>query len=120
VDDQWVVQVKGYTLTDLPEGVDRSKVNRKYIFNLKHYSSIDEAIKDMVDRVTALKENDLGCFIKAEPKKEANLSVHIASSVKRTYKSNRTLTASISPYIIIYDVDDNLIYDNNDNLVYLM
>lgn len=97
VDDQWIVQVKGYSVDNLPAGVDRAKVIRKYLFNLKRYSSIDAAIKDMIDRVTAIKDSDLSCTIEGVPKKEANLSIYIESSVKRTYKSNRTLSATIIP-----------------------
>lgn len=95
IDDQWVVQVKGYSTATLPEGIERSKVNRKYIFNLKKYSSIDAAIKDMIDRVTALKEYDLRYTINGVPKKEANLSMSIAS--RTVYKSNRRLPVSITP-----------------------
>ena len=94
VDDQWVVQVKGYSLSGVPVGMDRTKINRKYIFNLKRYASIDAAIKDMIDRVTALKENDLSCHIECEPKKEANLSMSIAS--RAVYKSNRVLPVIIN------------------------
>lgn len=95
IDDQWVVQVKGYSLVDLPDGIDRTKINRKYIFNLKRYTSIDAAIKDMTARVTELKNTDLGCEVVVEPKKEANLSILIAS--RSVYKSNRLLPVIINP-----------------------
>lgn len=95
IDDQWIVQVKGYSLVDLPNGIDRTKINRKYIFNLKRYTSIDAAIKDMTARVTELKNTDLSCEVVVEPKKEANLSILIAS--RSVYKSNRLLPVIINP-----------------------
>ena len=119
LDDQWIIQVKGYNLANLPTGIERSKINRKYIFDLKRYASIDAAIRDMIDRVTALKAQDLGCSVIGKPKKEANLSVLISSNERRVYKSNRMLPVSINPYIAIYTVGDERIYDNNDNLILL-
>ena len=58
-DERWEVRVQGYSLLNLPEGVDRSKVRTKYIFNLNNYDSIDAAIRDMIDRVTTFKQVDL-------------------------------------------------------------
>lgn len=58
-DEHWEVRVQGYSLLNLPKGVDRSKVRTKYIFNLNNYDSIDAAIRDMIDRVTEFRHTDL-------------------------------------------------------------
>jgi len=49
----------------------------------------------MTVRVTELKNTDLGCEVVVEPKKEANLSILIAS--RSVYKSNRLLPVIINP-----------------------
>jgi hypothetical protein len=114
-DDHWVVQVKGYSLANLPEGVERTKLNRKYIFNLKRYSSVDEAIKDMTDRVTALKGADLGCFITGDAKREANLTMTISSSIKDYHKSNRNLTAKLNAFEDVTTRSGEVILSRDDD-----
>jgi len=58
-DEHWEIRVQGYSLANLPEGIDRAKVRTKYIFNLKNYASIDAAIRDMIDRVSDFRQSDL-------------------------------------------------------------
>ena len=65
--DHWVVRVEGYKILPVGRGFEREKVRRKYIFNLKKYNSIDEAIRDMIDRVTALREQDLNVTLTSIP-----------------------------------------------------
>ncbi len=93
INDQWVIQVDGFNLTNLPAGIEKSKLNRKYIFNLKNYASIDAAIRDMIDRVTAYREKDLTGEITVEERKEKDLNASIYTKIK--YKTNRKLNAAI-------------------------
>lgn len=58
-DEHWEIRVQGYSLLNLPEGIDRAKVRTKYIFSLKNYASIDAAIRAMIDRVTDFRQSDL-------------------------------------------------------------
>jgi len=92
-DDHWVVQVEGSKLLPVGQGFEKTKVRRKYIFNLKNYTSIDEAIRDMVDRVTQLKSVDLSAYIVGVNDRLKNLPINIFA--RRVYKSNRILSALI-------------------------
>lgn len=91
--DHWVVRVEGHKLLPVGKGFEKTKVRRKYIFNLKNYASIDAAIKDMVDRVTLLRSKDLNVTIASSVEKMKNLRLSIIS--RRIYKTNRVLRASL-------------------------
>lgn len=92
-DENWEVRIEGYSLLNLPKGVERTKVSTKYIFNLKNYKSIDEAIRDMIDRVTLLRNLDLVCSISVLSIPSIDLNCTL--KVNRLYKSNRVLSVSI-------------------------
>lgn len=87
--DHWVIRVEGHELLPVGRGIEKRKVRRKYIFNLKNYESIDEAIRDMVDRVTNLKTSDLTAYIESTNDRVANLGAYVRT--KRIFKSNRVL-----------------------------
>lgn len=91
--DHWVIRVEGHELLPVGRGFEKTKVRRKYIFNLRNYESIDEAIRDMIDRVTNMKSTDLGAYIESTNDRVANLSFRLMP--KRIYKSNRTIKNSI-------------------------
>jgi len=99
--DHWVVKVEGHKILPVGRGYEKTQVSRKYIFNLRHYDSIDAAITDMIDRVTQLKYLDLGVGITpiAGPHKDLNACVMptdlngIVSRVR--YYTNRVLLGSI-------------------------
>jgi len=101
--DHWVIRVEGHKLLPVGKGYEKTKVKRKYIFNLKAYESIDAAIKDMVDRVTQLKILDLPMSIEGTNDRCSNLNMRI--SIKRIYKTNRVLRGVIKPG---YSVESNL------------
>jgi hypothetical protein len=63
IGSNWTIVVKGYSLDNLPTGVDRVKLRRKFIFNLKKYKTIDEAIRDIIDKVSLLPSVDLGAKV---------------------------------------------------------
>ncbi len=48
-DRHWTLWVKSY-IEDDESIIDRRAVRDKYIFNLSNYSTIDEAVRDMIDR----------------------------------------------------------------------
>lgn len=93
LNDNLVVRVEGHELLPVGRGYEKTKIRRKYIFKLDNYSSIDEAIKDMIDRVTNLKTVDLGVFIESSQDKVLDLNASL--EVKRIYKSNRGLRGVI-------------------------
>jgi len=93
LDEHWVVRVEGYELLPVGRGFEKAKVRKKYIFNLRDYASIDEAIKDMTNRVTNMRSTDLCAYIDSTYDRVANLSCSLYS--KRIYKSNRIINATI-------------------------
>lgn len=95
LDSRWVICVEGHRLLPVGYGFEKTKVKKKYIFNLKNYTSIDEAVKDMIDRVTNMKSFNLPAFIEATNDRMADLHAYLKS--KRLYKSNRVLGSSLRP-----------------------
>lgn len=91
--EHWVIRVEGYELLPIGRGFEKTKVKKKYIFSLKNYNSIDEAIRDMIDRVTSMKYYDLGLFINSISDKRLDLGAHLKP--KRVYKSNRVLGVAL-------------------------
>jgi hypothetical protein len=63
IGSNWTIVVKGYSLDNLPKGLDRVKLRRKFVFNLKKYKTIDEAIRDIIDRASLLQSVDLGAEV---------------------------------------------------------
>jgi len=92
-DEHWEVRVEGYSLLNLPKGVDKTKLLTKYVFNLKNYDSIDAAVRDMVDRVTMYRQKDIICNINSITPPSADLLINI--KVRNILKSNRGLSCSI-------------------------
>ena len=95
----WVVRVEGYKPLPVGRGYEKVKVRKKYIFNLKNYNSIDDAITDMVDRVTLLRSSDLSASLNVDyglvGKKERDLNFILIT--KSIFKTNRTLNLSVRP-----------------------
>lgn len=91
--DHWIVNVEGYKLLPVGKGFEKSKVKRKYLFNLKNYTTIDEALKDMIDRVTTMRFYDLNAYIEVTNDRMSNLFASI--KIKNIFKTNRILNNSI-------------------------
>lgn len=94
LDEHWVVRVEGYEILPVGLGFEKAKVRKKYIFNLRDYSSMDEAIKDMTNRVTSMRSTNLSACIEGTYDKVANLSCSLLP--RRIYKSNRAISAIIT------------------------
>ena len=98
-DEHWVVKVEGYEMLPIGRGFEKSKVRKKYIFNLSNYESIDSAIRDMVDRVTLLRNYDLSMSIipitHDIPTSDAISDLGMSIISKRVYYTNRVLRSSI-------------------------
>lgn len=93
VNDHWIIRVEGHKLLPVGRGFEKSKVKRKYIFNLRNYPTVDDAIKDMIDRVTQMKYTDLNAFIESTNDRVTNLGASLR--VKRIYKTNRIIRGVI-------------------------
>jgi hypothetical protein len=94
-DDHWVIRVEGYEKLE-ESGIERGKNRTKYIFKLSNYSSIDAAIRDMIDRVTAFRRSNLAATITSIGYYN-DLAAKII--VKRTFKSRRNVLAFINGFI---------------------
>jgi hypothetical protein len=58
----WTIWAKSYT-KDTENMIERINVRHKYIFKMSDYNSIDEAIRDLIDRVSTYKQAGLGAYI---------------------------------------------------------
>jgi len=58
----WIISVVGFNYVP-GIGVERGKVRKKYIFDLRKYNDIDEAIRDAIDRVSAFRKGNLSSQI---------------------------------------------------------
>jgi len=105
--DHWTIVVEGSESLLVGKGFEKTKVRRKYIFNLRNYNSIDAAIKDIIDRVTLLRSTDLGVQIQSCDDKMLNLPVSIG--VRRVYKTNRILNSVIRAWQT--NTEENLHFD---------
>jgi len=92
-EDHWVVFVEGFKFNSNKTGEEKAKVMRKYIFSLRNYNSIDEAIRDMIDRVTIMKHQDLNTFIFADNNNIKDLGISIKAN--KVFKTTRSLPVRI-------------------------
>lgn len=89
--DRWVLRIQGFEyLTD--KRVEKGKVLSKYIFNLSKYKTIDDAIVDMIDRVSMFRRFDLNSNITSSGQ-FSNLNIRL--KVKSNFKSYKTLHSEI-------------------------
>lgn len=59
----WVVRAKSYKRVS--GMIERGNVRRKYIFKMSDYANVDEAVRDLIDRVSTYRRYDLGAYINA-------------------------------------------------------
>jgi hypothetical protein len=57
----WTIWAQSYIETD--DMIERRGVRRKYIFKMSNYANIDEAIRDIIDRVSTYRQTDLSARI---------------------------------------------------------
>lgn len=57
----WTIWAKSYVETD--DMIERRNVRRKYIFRMSDYDTVDEAIRDIIDRVSTYRQTDLSASI---------------------------------------------------------
>ena len=84
---QWTLWVTGYD-KDPDNMVERINIKRKFIFNLSKYSSMDQAIKDMMSRVAEPRVTNLNTSITGILPVHAELTSEIHPIVKYTWTKN--------------------------------
>jgi len=57
----WTIWAHSYVETD--DMIERRNIRRKYIFKMSDYDTIDEAIRDIIDRVSTYRQTDLNASI---------------------------------------------------------
>jgi hypothetical protein len=91
-DRHWVVRAKSYQRVS--GMIERRGVRRKYIFKMSDYANVDEAVRDLIDRVSTYRRADLGAYINGGLPTHLNLSASICPDVKYSWVKN--LHASIT------------------------
>lgn len=91
---RWTLWVTGYdrVQNNLRE---KSNVRRKFVFNLKDYTSMDQAIRDMMDRVAEFRRTDLNVSINGIFPPHYDLISTLNSVTKYTWSKN--LSSTITP-----------------------
>lgn len=91
----WTIWVSGYNTTD-DSLIERTNVRRKYIFNLSNYSTIDEAIRDLMEFAAYPLHSDLVANIYANLPNHIDITASI--DVKSVYSWVKHLSALVVPY----------------------
>ena len=60
-DRHWIIRAKSYRRTD--SIIERRSVRYKYVFKMSDYANVDEAVRDLIDRVSAYRRVNLGAYI---------------------------------------------------------
>lgn len=89
---KWVLWVTGYD-KDYDSMIERRNVRRKFIFNLSKYTSMDEAIRDMMDRVVEYRQTDLSSTIAGEFGTHTNLTSSLNAVF--TYRWSKNLLSAM-------------------------
>jgi hypothetical protein len=92
-DRHWTIWASSYTEDNI-DMIDRKNTRSKFIFNLSKYTSIDSAVRDLIDRVSAFRELDLSAVIQSILPPYTDLNALISVKSKRRWVKN--LPASIT------------------------
>lgn len=84
---QWTLWVTGYD-KDTDNMIEHTNIKRKFIFNLSKYSSMDQAIKDMMSRVAEPRVTNLNNAIIGILPTHKELSSEINPIIKYTWTKN--------------------------------
>jgi hypothetical protein len=90
-DRHWIIRATSYVKSS--GTIRRRNVRRKYIFKMSNYSNVDEAVRDLIDRVSSYRRVSLLASITGVMPPHLNLSASIIPDVK--YSWIKYLEASI-------------------------
>jgi hypothetical protein len=105
----WSINVIGYSATD--NIYKRKKINKKLLFNVKNYATFDNALRDLIDRVTLFRESTLkaniNCLVKPNVTLKAYLKAHIvhnwiknlSAALKIVLQGHSLLYGSVQPIL---------------------
>ena len=83
----WTVWAKSY-IRDTENMIERRGVRHKYIFKMSDYNTIDEAIRDLIDRVSTYRQASLGAYISGSLPSHLNLRAVLTPDVKYTWQKH--------------------------------
>lgn len=83
----WTIWAKSYR-QDEENMIERMDVRHKYIFKMSNYSSMDEAVRDLIDRVSAYRKINLGAYIDGGLPPHLNLNAYLTPDVKYTWQKH--------------------------------
>lgn len=98
-DRHWTIWADSYLNTE-DDMIERRDIRQKYIFNMSNYSTVDEAVRDLIDRVSTYRRASLGASITGEWAPMADLSAYIEPKVK--YSWVKHLTADLDGRVRFY------------------
>jgi hypothetical protein len=83
----WTVWAKSY-IKDTENMVERRSVRHKYIFKMSDYNTIDEAIRDLIDRVSTYRQYSLGAYIDGGLPPHLDLGAVLTPDIKYTWQKH--------------------------------
>jgi hypothetical protein len=90
----WTIWADGYNRTE-DSMVERVNVRRKFIFNMSQYSTVDEAIRELMERAAYPTSSDLTAYLNVSIGPHLDLEASIDPIVKYTWVKH--LPASLIP-----------------------
>jgi len=94
---KWTIWVDGYSRTE-NSLVERVNVRRKYIFNMSQYNTVDEAIRELMERAAHPRRVDLPATINAFFEPHSDLTASIVSIEKYTWVKHLTAELNVIEY----------------------
>ncbi|KKM94988.1 hypothetical protein LCGC14_1192710 [marine sediment metagenome] len=91
-DRHWTIWADSY-LEDDEDIIERRNIRTKYIFKMSNYNTVDEAVRDLIDRVSDYRRADLGAYINSVLPPSSDLSASI--DPKAVYTWVKYLGASL-------------------------
>jgi hypothetical protein len=93
-DRHWTIWGKSYREIE-DSMIERRDVKHKYIFKMSDYANVDEAVRDLIDRVSAYRRVNLPALIEGILPHHLDLGASISPDIK--YKWFKNLFAEIYP-----------------------
>ena len=90
--DRWIVDISSYIPQDLKLNTKRRLHRLKYLYDLKRFASIDEAVRYAIDFVTDYPEVDLPAYLKPSG---GFKNIRAILNARRTVQESNNLTSSI-------------------------
>jgi hypothetical protein len=92
-DRHWTIWFKSYKETE-DQLIERTDVRNKYLFRMSNYSTVDEAVRDFIDRISTYRRAALAASITGIEAIQANLGATLSVDFK--YKWLKNLKGTIT------------------------